>query len=158
VLGAVEVRTPRAPGVPGGPAALRLLPHDRFAAIAESGRAPPGNRIDARPQEHASLVLAADRYARGSVELTLAADDVPDAWAATLADTYVPTRLLAWRPSSEDGLVAWLDELGLSEAPPIWAERGTRDGEPTVYACRNFTCSPPTDDLDEALRWAHEHA
>jgi len=136
----------------------KFVPHDRFESIAEGVLATHGNRIEARPQEHASLVLAADRYARGSLELTLAADEVPADWRGTLADTYVPARLLAWRPESEDRLGEWLGALDLSEAPPIWADREAKEDEPTVYACRNFACSPPSGDLEEALDWARRNA
>jgi len=135
-----------------------FVDHDRFAGVAEGVLATHGDRIEARPQEHASLVLAADRSARGSLELTMAADERPADWRATLADTYLPGGVLAWRPETEAGLDAWLEELGLAEAPPIWADRTARDGEPTVYACRDFTCSPPTRDLEDALRWARENA
>jgi len=45
----------------------------------------------------------------------------------------------------------------MEEAPPIWAGRAARDG-PTLYACRSFTCSPPTDDVEEALEWVERLA
>ena len=46
-----------------------------------------------------------------------------------------------------------LEELGLETAPPIWAGREARDGEPTLYVCRGRTCSPPTHDVETALEW-----
>ncbi|WP_226023468.1 thioredoxin domain-containing protein [Halomicrobium salinisoli] len=132
--------------------------HDRFAGIAEGVLATHANDIEASPMQHASLVVAADRYHEGDLELTLVAEDVPAEWRETLADTYVPGRLLAWRPADDGDLDEWLDVLGLDEAPPIWADRGTRDGEPTVYACRNFACSPPDHEVASALDWAAEEA
>ncbi len=131
-----------------------FAPHDRFGRIAERVVETHADRIEARPMEHASLVLAADRYRDGALELTLVADDPPAEWRETLADRHLPDRLLAWRPADPDEFEAWLETLGLDEAPPIWADRGARDGEPTVYACRNFACSPPQRDLTAAIDWA----
>ena len=133
-----------------------FVPHDRFETIAAGVLETHGNKIEANPMQHASLVVAADRYRRGDLELTLVADEVPDDWAETLAETYLPDRLLAWRPPTEDALDEWLATLDLDEVPPIWADRTARDGEPTVYACRNFACSPPEHDLQTALDWAAE--
>jgi hypothetical protein len=131
-----------------------FVAHDRFETVAERVLETHSNRIEANPMEHASLVLAADQYSRGALELTLAADEAPESWRETLAETYLPDRLLAWRPATADGMDGWLETLGLDEAPPIWAERSQRDGEPTVYACRNFACSPPRHDLAAALSWS----
>jgi uncharacterized protein YyaL (SSP411 family) len=102
--------------------------------------------------QHPSLVLAADTLASGPSELTLSGGR-PDDWRETLAETYVPRRVLAPRPGADAGLESWLDALGLDAAPPIWAGREARDGKPTVYACRDRACSPPTHDLGEALEW-----
>jgi len=132
-----------------------FAPHDRFETIANGVLETHGNKIEANPMQHASLVVAADRYRRGDLELTMVAGDVPEAWYETLATTYLPDRLLAWRPT-DDEMDDWLDALDLDEVPPIWADRTARDGEPTVYACRNFACSPPEHDLTTALEWAAE--
>jgi uncharacterized protein YyaL (SSP411 family) len=130
--------------------------HDRFEEIATRVVETHASKVESNPLQHASLTLAADRLATGSLELTLTADDVPDSWRETLAERYLPMKLLAWRPDDGDGFDRWLDTLGVQTAPPIWAERGQRDGEPTVYACRSFTCSPPRQSLDDALSWAEE--
>ncbi|WP_324661704.1 thioredoxin domain-containing protein [Haloarcula sediminis] len=129
---------------------------DRFADVAERVVRSHADRVSANPLQHASLTLATDTYEQGSLELTLVCDptDPPADWTETLADRYVPRRLLAWRP--DDGLDSWLDTLDLPDAPPIWAGRDAADGEPTVYACRNFACSPPRHDLGEALDWGQD--
>ncbi|MFB6073828.1 MAG: thioredoxin domain-containing protein [Haloarculaceae archaeon] len=134
-----------------------FVTHDRFERIGEGVIATHADRIEADPLQHASLVLAADQYRRGALELTLVADEPPAEWRETLAEQFLPDSLLAWRPADDDALSAWLDELGLESVPPIWAERGPRDGEPTVYACRNFACSPPAHDLGEAIEWTREN-
>jgi uncharacterized protein YyaL (SSP411 family) len=127
---------------------------DRYADVAEQVARTHADRTSANPLQHASLTLATDTYEQGSLELTLACDptDPPNEWTETLADRYIPRRLLAWRPD-DASIDSWLDTLALDETPPIWAGRDASDGEPTVYACRNFACSPPQHDLSTALEW-----
>ncbi|SNZ04706.1 hypothetical protein SAMN06269185_0651 [Natronoarchaeum philippinense] len=132
--------------------------HDRFAEIAETVLGTHGQRTTSSPMEYTSLVLCADRLHTGSLELTAAGDGLPASWHDRLAETYLPDRLLAPRPATDDELDEWLDELDLDEAPPIWADREHVDGEPTLYACRSFTCSPPVHGIDEALEWAEDLA
>ncbi|UPW00330.1 thioredoxin domain-containing protein [Halorussus gelatinilyticus] len=139
-------------------ALAEFTPDDEFAEVAERVLETRGREIRSNPLQHASLALAADRYARGSLEITVVADDLPESWRADLADRYLPTRLLSRRPPTDDELSTWLDGLDLAETPPIWAERGRTDGEPTVYVCREFACSPPETDLAAALDWADERA
>ncbi|WP_200531741.1 thioredoxin domain-containing protein [Halorubrum sp. LN27] len=124
-----------------------------FADVAERVVTTHSDRIRASPLEHVSLVRAADRVASGGIEVTVAADAVPDAWRETLGERYLPGALVAPRPPTDDGLAAWLDRLGMDEAPPIWADRDAVDGEPTAYVCEGRTCSPPETDLDAALEW-----
>ena len=130
-----------------------FVPDEEFATITEQVLSTHADRIRGSPLEHASLVLAADAHARGPVELTLAADELPTAWRETLAETPLPTGVIAPRPADDDALDDWLATLGLDAVPPIWANRDAVDGEPTAYACRDFTCSPPQTDLDAALSW-----
>jgi uncharacterized protein YyaL (SSP411 family) len=131
----------------------QFVAHDRFESVASGVIATHAGRVESNPQQHPSLALAADAYRTGASELTVAADALPESWRERLAETYVPRRLLAPRPPSDDALAGWLDALELTEAPPIWASREARDGEPTVYACRSRACSPPSHDLGEALEW-----
>jgi uncharacterized protein YyaL (SSP411 family) len=130
-----------------------FVPDEGFGEMADRLLATHADRIRASPLEHASLVLAADAHARGPVELTLAADEVPASWRETLAAHPLPTGVVAPRPAADADLEPWLDALGIDEVPPIWANREARDGEPTAYACRDFTCSPPQTDLAAALDW-----
>jgi len=130
-----------------------FVPREGFADIAETVLETHGDTIRSNPLQHGALVLAADNYASGACELTVAAEHLPDEWRTAIGETFLPARLLSRRPPTADGLDEWLDTLGLDEAPPIWADREQRDDEPTVYACRQFTCSPPTHDITEALDW-----
>ncbi|WP_280585323.1 thioredoxin domain-containing protein [Halorubrum sp. Boch-26] len=127
-----------------------------FADIAEAVVTTHADRIRASPLEHVSLVRAAERVETGGIEATIAADAVPTAWRETLGERYLPGAFVAPRPPTEAGLDAWLDRLGMDEAPPIWAGRDAVDGEPTAYVCENRTCSPPETDLDAALAWLAE--
>jgi len=131
----------------------QFAPDADFGEVADAVLGSFANRVRGSPLEHVSLALAAEKAASGVPELTIAADEVPDEWRATLASRYLPGLVVSRRPGTDEELDAWLDELGLDEAPPIWAGREAADGEPTVYACENFTCSAPTHDLDEALAW-----
>ena len=130
----------------------------RFRDVAETVVTTHADRVRASPLEHVSLVRAAERVDSGGVEVTIAADEVPDAWRRTLGERYLPGALLAPRPATAAELEPWLDALGLDEAPPIWAGRDAVDGAPTAYVCEGFTCSPPRTDLDEALSWLAERA
>ena len=136
----------------------QFVPHDRFEGIVDRALSTYGSRIEGNPLEHTTLALVADRFETGDFELTIAAESLPETWRTRLGETYLPSRLLAPRPPTAVGLDEWLDELGLDEAPPIWAERDAVDGEPTVYACRQFTCSPPVTEIDEALAWLDDPA
>ncbi|MFK8213186.1 thioredoxin domain-containing protein [Haloferax volcanii] len=131
----------------------QFAPNADFGEVADAVLGSFANRVRGSPLEHVSLALAAEKAASGVPELTVAADEVPDEWRATLASRYLPGLVVSRRPGTDAELDAWLDELGLDEAPPIWAGREAADGEPTVYACENFTCSAPTHELDEALAW-----
>ena len=129
-----------------------FVPDADYAEIAGQVLETHGNRISGNPLQHVSLTLAADRYAHGGAELTVAAGELPVDWRDALADRFLPGVVLAHRPPAE-GLDAWLDQLGFEEAPPVWAGREAVDGEPTVYACQSFSCSPPETDIEPALDW-----
>jgi uncharacterized protein YyaL (SSP411 family) len=124
-----------------------------FAEIAETVIDRQGSRIESNPLQHASLTLAADTVIEGSFELALVADGTPEAYREELEEWYLPDGILAWRPADEDGLGPWLETLGVDATPPIWADRAQKNDEPTVYACRSRTCSPPRNELPRALRW-----
>jgi len=129
---------------------------DRYLDAVETVLERHGARVESSPVEHPTLALVADRYRTGDAELTLACDDRPEEFRETLAETYLPRRVVAQRPATEEGLQDWLDALGMDEAPPVWADRDARDGEPTAYACRSFACSPPNASLADAIAFFEE--
>ncbi|QZX98913.1 thioredoxin domain-containing protein [Halobaculum rubrum] len=153
-----DASTPSSLGV-----ATRLLldldlfaPDEDFAAVARDALATHADDVTTSPLEHVTLALAAARDRSGPFELTLACDEMPAEWRDTLASRYLPGVVIAPRPPTPEGVADWVDDLGLEDVPPIWRDRGARDGAPTAYACRDFTCSPPNRDLRAALEWAAE--
>jgi hypothetical protein len=148
-----------------------FAPEEGFADVADAVLDTHANRVRGRPLEHVSLALAAEKRARGGTEVVIAADvsgdetdaaagtgasgavGLPDAFRTSLASTYLPDAVVSPRPPTDDGLAAWLDVLGVDDAPPVWKDREQRDDEPTVYVCEGRTCSPPTHSLSAALDW-----
>ena len=131
---------------------------DRFESIATATLETHAETVESGPLRRASLALAANRHAAGSLELTVVADALPETWRERIGRRYLPRRLLARRPPAEAELAAWCDRLGLDEPPAIWADRDRRDGEPTAYVCRSFTCSPPRTEIEDALSWVERLA
>jgi len=136
----------------------QFVGHDQFGEIAETVVETHGQRATSGPMEYTSLLLCADRLETGSLELTAAGERFPEEWRERLAGAYLPDRLLAPRPATDDELDEWLERLDLDEAPPIWVDREHVDDRPTLYACRSFTCSPPVHDVEDALEWAEDLA
>jgi uncharacterized protein YyaL (SSP411 family) len=131
-----------------------FAPDEEFETVAETVLETHAETIESSPLRRASLALAADRHSSGSLELTVVADELPTGWRERIGRAYLPKRLLAHRPPTDEELDGWLDRLALDGTPPIWADRTWVEGEPTAYVCRVFTCSPPQTDIEEALSWA----
>jgi uncharacterized protein YyaL (SSP411 family) len=136
----------------------QFVPGDDLADAAEGVLSTHAETLESDPVQHASLTMAADDLAVGPLELTVAADGLPDDWRDGIGRAYLPGRVLSVRPPTEDALAPWLDALGVEKAPPIWASREARDGQPTIYVCRARTCSPPVHDVEDALDWADDLA
>ena len=135
-----------------------FVPGESWREIPEKVLETHSRAMEGNPLQHASLVLAGDRRETGALELTVAAESVPEAWRDRVGETFLPVKLLSRRPPTDEELGEWLDLLELDEAPPIWDGREARDGEPTLYVCRSFTCSKPLHDVDEGLEWAADLA
>ncbi|WP_096391070.1 thioredoxin domain-containing protein [Halopenitus persicus] len=124
-----------------------------YREVAETVLETHADRIRGRPLEHASLVLAADRVANGGIEIVFAGDERPDSWWEALSNRFLPGAVFAPRPATADATAEWCRAIGLEGVPPVWDGREAIDGEPTVYACRGFACSPPKTDVEAALDW-----
>ena len=146
--------TPAAAGV-AAETLLALAPFTsaEFETVVETLLSTHASRIEESPLKYVTLAQAADRFETGMLEITVAADAMPDEWLRKTGERYLPDGLVTMRPPSEERLESWLDALDLGSVPPVWADRVPRDGAPTVYVCREFTCSPPYHDIDEALDW-----
>ncbi|MFB6270287.1 MAG: thioredoxin domain-containing protein [Halobacterium sp.] len=143
---------------PVGVAAEALLALDAFdpdagyADAAEAMLDRYGGRVQDSPAGHPSLVLAMDTRVHGTLEVTVAADDLPDAWRETVGGRFLPHRLLTVRPPTEAGVKAWLDDLDVDAVPPVLAARTASDGKPAAYVCRR-ACSPPVTTTEEIEDW-----
>jgi hypothetical protein len=133
-----------------------FVPDEPFGDVADAVVGTHAGSLGGGALSRATLLLAADDATNGILEFTVAADSLPEAWRERLAEVYLPGRLLSVRPPTAEELTPWLETLGLDEAPHIWADREARDGAPTCYTCRSFTCSPPVHDIEEALSWAEK--
>ncbi|MFC5973123.1 thioredoxin domain-containing protein [Halomarina salina] len=152
-----EVTDHATPSSSGVAASLLLAldafaPNEGFDDVAETTLSANSRRMQSNPLQHSALALAADEFAGGHVELTVAADGWPEGWREQVGETYLPRRLLAPRPAADDALDDWLSTLGVAETPPIWAGREATGGA-TAYLCESFACSPPQSDLADALAW-----
>ncbi|QDX41633.1 thioredoxin domain-containing protein [Salarchaeum sp. JOR-1] len=131
-----------------------FAPDDRLGEVVKRVLETQGANIRESPLGHASLALAADTYETGHLELTVAAAELPEDWRRVVADTYLPDRLLSRRPPTDGGLTEWLADLGVSDAPPLWAGREATEGA-TAYVCRR-ACSPPLTTGEELSEWIRE--
>jgi len=104
-----------------------------FEGIAATALETHANTIEANALEHATLCLAADRIESGALEVTIAAEELPDAWRDGFASRYYPDRLFARRPPTKDGLEAWLETLGLEDEP--------RSGRAARHATASRRCT-----------------
>ena len=88
-----------------------FVSHDEFGDIADAVLATHAAKLSGSPMEHVSLALAAAKRATGSVEVTVAADAMPEEWRERLAETYLPGAVFAPRPATDAKLADWLDTL-----------------------------------------------
>jgi len=91
--------------------------------------------LRAQPFGFATLLAAVDFHARGPFEIAVVGDPTSadtGALLARLRARYLPNRTL---------LV--LDPADPTPRPALLEGKTAVDGRPTVYVCRNRTCSPP---------------
>jgi len=96
-----------------------------------------------QPFAYATYFEALERHARGSVEVVLVgfSDDAGMKALWDVARTaYLPHHVLV-RVRPDD-----------PEPPHVARDRPARDGRPTAYVCRGFTCSAPTHEPSELAR------
>ncbi len=135
-----------------------FVPDRGFGEIAREVVGAYEGRIAGAPLQHVGLAIVADRIRTGHLEWTIVADTLPTEWRDAIGARSAPDRLANRRPPDQATLETWLDRLDIDEVPPIWADRTQRDGGPTAYICREFTCSPPRTDPAESAEWLDQLA
>ncbi len=121
---------------------LRLLPFtgdDSFREVAERVFRTHRSHMERYPGGMASLLQALDLYLSSPTEVTLVGE-APEEWLERLGRRYEPNLVLTRIDQPRDGA-------------PIWAGKVPKEGKPTLYVCRNFACSPPATEWDEAERY-----
>jgi len=106
-----------------------------------------GDSMRSQPFGFANLLAAVDYSANGPHEITLVGvrqNPETTALLRRIRSTYVPNRTLML-----------LDPRDPSPRPPLLEGKGQVENKPTVYVCRDRTCSPPAtrwDEIDPLLR------
>ncbi|MFB6152896.1 MAG: thioredoxin domain-containing protein [Halodesulfurarchaeum sp.] len=135
-----------------------LEPYDEngdFAEVAKTIRRTYSGAMESSPAQYPTLIRSTDTAAIGPLEVTIAADEIPAAWLDAIGSRYLPGRLVTRRPPTREGLQSWVQQLGRSNPPRVWAHRDVTNG-PTAYVCRN-ACSPPITDRGELVHWLDEY-
>ena len=97
-----------------------------------------------QPFGFANLLAAVDFYADGPLEIAVVGDaDAAETRAllARLRGRYLPNRTLVL-----------LDPADPTPRPALLEGKHAVGGKPTVYVCRNRTCSPPATEWDDIAR------
>ena len=104
-----------------------------------------GNAMTDNPFGYASMLCALDWSCEGPVEIVIIdsrEDTVTRALARTVHAVYLPNRTLT---------VVTPEESGSPDVPEAARGKSMRDGRPTAYVCKGFTCSAPAT-TPEALK------
>ena len=111
--------------------------HDRRARSILRAAGPA---LDRHPAQFGRMLSAADRALGEPLDAVIAGDPEDPAALAlrrAAAAPYQPDLVIAPLPG-DGGIAAW----------PIFEGKGLRDGVPTAYVCRGYSCDEPTADPD----------
>jgi uncharacterized protein YyaL (SSP411 family) len=104
-----------------------------------------GGTINATPMGHSHFLTAVQFSQTATVEVTLVGDpetrDMRE-MLATVNEGFSPETVLVVKPLGREG-----EEL--SRLIPLIEGREAVDGKATAYVCRDFSCRPPTTDIQE---------
>ncbi len=117
---------------------LRLVPFtgdDSYREIAEAAFRAYHDHMQRYAGGMGTLLQALDLYHASPTEVSLVGD-LPEEWLQKLG-AYFDPNLMITQVRDAQGEV------------PIWAGKSAKNGQPTVYICRNFTCSPPLVDWEQ---------
>jgi uncharacterized protein YyaL (SSP411 family) len=118
---------------------LRLYPFtgdETFQATAETVFRTYQQHMERMPSGMGSMLQALDLYLSSPTEVTFVGNP-PEEWLAQLGRIYLPNLVLT-------------QTLAPLAGRPIWADKSTTNGQPTVYVCKNFACSPPATTWPDA--------
>ena len=124
---------------------LRLSAYTGEAGYDEAAREVLRKLTDAMrqyPQAFAESLNAADMLVRGIAEVAVIGDPAGDATSDildTLRQPYRPNVITAFTTA----------DVGQHDTLPLLSYRARRDGQTTVYVCRNFTCRVPVTTAEE---------
>ncbi|MFB6253452.1 MAG: thioredoxin domain-containing protein [Halobacteriaceae archaeon] len=131
---------------------IRLDPFvtEDFDNIATTILQRHGEKLTQSSFNHPTLLADAD-LAQNSLLEIIPAGDLPAAFRTRLTDKFLPDSLLAWRPD-EDNIGTVSSALHTDSVPIIWKNRTKKDGQSTLYICRQ-SCSPPLTEPSEIQDW-----
>ena len=104
-------------------------------------------QVNQVPVGHTGLMAGLLLAESPSSEVVIAGDpDSPDTRGIIqkLREIYLPNTILLLRPAEAD--------RELFELVPVLEEQAPIGSQATAYVCRNYQCSAPTTDIEEALR------
>ncbi|MBZ0286032.1 MAG: thioredoxin domain-containing protein, partial [Anaerolineae bacterium] len=127
---------------------LRLAAYTGDARYDEAARKTLGLLVEALrqvPQAFGEALNAADMLANGLDEVAVVGSPADEHTQELLRVIHVP-----FRPNIITALAA--QNVEADHLIPLLSYRTMRNGQPTVYICRNFTCQMPVVTTDEVLR------
>jgi len=120
----------------------------------DRGHGPRPTRTPSRRTRSSTrrLVCRRPTSSRAHLEVTIAAEELRCVARRVRVAVLPPTDFFARRPPTKGRTRGVARDAGTRGRTPIWAGREARDGEPTLYVCRDQTCSP-THEVADALEW-----
>ncbi len=118
-----------------------LTGDERWRRRAEAGLRSVGGLLARAPAAAPEALLALDRARAGAAEIVV---------VGPTPASRRPFVEAALRSAPRHRVILDLPEdraAALADAVPLVAGKVARDGLPTAYLCRNFTCGPPATDL-----------
>lgn len=101
--------------------------------------------VEASPSGHTQFMSALDFSVGPAYEVVICGNSTPES-----RNLLTPLER-DFRPSMVTLFQTPETRSQLSAAAPFTAEMKMRDGQPTAYVCKNFSCNQPTTDLDKML-------
>lgn len=121
----------------------KLTGDSTFMKRAQELFAVYGQHLIKMPDQFANLLCAADFYLSEGPEIALIINEKDNGWKEMLSainESYSPNKVV---------LVGTEKSASQKNSPALLKDRKLVDGKPTVYVCRNFTCSKPVTDIEE---------